>query len=109
MERNQRKPQTRAAPTVTRNPSSQAGAEHSEFSARPLRPLGRTDTVPDPAAARRATDAMPGLPRDAEGPVNVEPNEELGMERRVCAPIRCHGHLLGFLWLIDREAAMTFR
>jgi nitrile hydratase accessory protein len=29
----------------------------------------------DPAAARRATDAMPGIPRDAEGPVFREPWE----------------------------------
>ena len=29
----------------------------------------------DPAAARRATDAVPGIPRDAEGPVFREPWE----------------------------------
>jgi nitrile hydratase accessory protein len=32
-------------------------------------------TPPGPAAARRAVDAVPGIPRDAEGPVFREPWE----------------------------------
>ncbi|MDX6725150.1 MAG: hypothetical protein QOD73_3554 [Solirubrobacteraceae bacterium] len=32
-------------------------------------------TSPGPAAARRAVDAVPGIPRDAEGPVFREPWE----------------------------------
>jgi nitrile hydratase accessory protein len=32
-------------------------------------------TAPGPAAARRAVDAVPGIPRDAEGPVFREPWE----------------------------------
>jgi nitrile hydratase accessory protein len=32
-------------------------------------------TTTDPAAARRATDAVPGIPRDSEGPVFREPWE----------------------------------
>jgi nitrile hydratase accessory protein len=36
--------------------------------------LSRHDVI-DPAAARRATDAVPGIPRDTEGPVFREPWE----------------------------------
>lgn len=33
----------------------------------------------------------------------MPPNDELGVHGRLCAPIRCHGLLLGYLWLIDPE------
>ena len=36
---------------------------------------GRELTTVDPAAARRATEAVPGIPRDAAGPVFREPWE----------------------------------
>jgi nitrile hydratase accessory protein len=43
---------------------------------RSLRSLGRNDgTALDPAAARRASEAVPSIPRDAEGPVFREPWE----------------------------------
>lgn len=45
--------------------------------------------------------------RSANEPVVVAANPRLGMDRRVCAPIRCHGYLLGFLWLIDRDATLS--
>jgi nitrile hydratase accessory protein len=41
---------------------------------RSLRSLGRDDQL-SPAAARRATDAIASIPRDAEGPVFREPWE----------------------------------
>jgi nitrile hydratase accessory protein len=44
--------------------------------ARSLRSLGRNDgSGIDPVAARRATEAVPSIPRDAEGPVFREPWE----------------------------------
>jgi nitrile hydratase accessory protein len=44
--------------------------------ARSLRSLGRNDgSTIDPIAARRATAAVPSIPRDAEGPVFREPWE----------------------------------
>ncbi|HKA80380.1 MAG TPA: nitrile hydratase accessory protein [Xanthobacteraceae bacterium] len=43
---------------------------------RSLRSLGRNDgTGVDPTAARRATEAVPSIPRDDEGPVFREPWE----------------------------------
>ena len=43
---------------------------------RPQRPLGRSDAPGiDAAAGRRATEAVPSIPRDAEGPVFREPWE----------------------------------
>jgi nitrile hydratase accessory protein len=42
---------------------------------RSLRSLGRNNGPIDPIAARRATDAVPSIPRDAEGPVFREPWE----------------------------------
>jgi len=41
--------------------------------------------------------------RTAVRPLRLPPNPRLRMQARVCAPIRCHGHLLGYLWLIDRD------
>ncbi len=43
----------------------------------------------------------------ATEPVVVEGNADLGFDTRVCAPIRCHDHLLGYLWLTDRDRSMT--
>jgi GAF domain-containing protein len=45
--------------------------------------------------------------RRAEAPVIIPANQALGLQTRVCAPIRCHGHLLGYLWLIDRDHSMS--
>lgn len=45
--------------------------------------------------------------RSAGAPVVLAANESLGMDARVCAPIRCHGHLLGYLWLTDRDGSLT--
>ena len=35
------------------------------------------------------------------GPGRVPPHVELGARGRFCVPVRCHGLLLGYLWLID--------
>jgi sugar diacid utilization regulator len=43
----------------------------------------------------------------ATGPVRVPARLDLGMEARVCVPIRCGGILIGFLWLFDRAEAHT--
>ena len=36
-----------------------------------------------------------------EKPVRIPANPELGMEARVCAPVRFAGRLIGYLWLVD--------
>jgi sugar diacid utilization regulator len=41
-----------------------------------------------------------------EGPVRIPANGELGMEARMCAPVRYDGRLLGFLWLVDPEETL---
>lgn len=38
---------------------------------------------------------------DLEGPARVTAPTHLGAKPRICAPVRCAGVLLGFLWLID--------
>ncbi len=45
--------------------------------------------------------------RHTTTPVIVPGNPALGLDSRVCAPIRCHGRLLGFLWLTDRDGSLT--
>src|SRR3989475_12733239 len=42
----------------------------------------------DPAAARRATEAVPGIPRDAEGPVFREPWEAQAFAMALALPER---------------------
>jgi sugar diacid utilization regulator len=41
--------------------------------------------------------------RTSATPVVMAANEEIGMQARVCAPIRCQGRLLGFLWLMAND------
>ena len=36
-----------------------------------------------------------------EQPLRIPANPDLGMEARVCAPVRFAGRLLGYLWLVD--------
>ena len=38
---------------------------------------------------------------DFDGPRRVAPPTDVGAKARICAPVRCAGVLLGFLWLID--------
>ena len=37
----------------------------------------------------------------------VPPNPEIGMNARVCVPVRWHGELLGLLLVVDRDATIT--
>lgn len=40
-------------------------------------------------------------------PVRTAARPELGLESRVCVPIRCQGALFGYLWLIDADDSLT--
>lgn len=40
---------------------------------------------------------------DLDGPHRIEAPVDLGAKPRICAPVRCAGVLLGYLWLIDDE------
>jgi len=41
----------------------------------------------------------------AERPMLVPGNPRLGLRARVCAPVRCRGTLLGYLWMTEERAA----
>lgn len=41
-----------------------------------------------------------------DGPGRLPASTDLGLQARVCVPIRCHGLLLGFLWLIDADGSL---
>jgi sugar diacid utilization regulator len=43
----------------------------------------------------------------ASRPVRTAARPELGLEPRVCVPIRCQGTLFGYLWLIDADDSLT--
>jgi hypothetical protein len=43
----------------------------------------------------------------ASRPVRTPARPELGLERRMCVPIRCQGTLFGYLWLIDADDSLT--
>ena len=45
----------------------------------------------------------------ATEPVRTPPHPEIGLESRLCLPIRCDGALFGYLWLIDAEQAIDRR
>jgi sugar diacid utilization regulator len=45
--------------------------------------------------------------RAAKRPVRVPANSAIGMDARVCAPIRFRGDLLGYVWLIDGDQTLT--
>ena len=38
---------------------------------------------------------------DLDGPHRIDVPERIGAKDRICAPVRCAGLLLGYLWLID--------
>ncbi len=44
---------------------------------------------------------------DATGLVRLPANPELGTLARICVPIRWHGTLLGYLWVIDADSSLT--
>lgn len=44
---------------------------------------------------------------DCAGPVQVPPNPALGMQARICFPLRGRDELLGYLWFIDPDLDMS--
>ena len=75
--------------------------------------LGSDDEVRKTAILTRET---PRVIRDlhfAQGiasatqPVRTAPRPDVGLESRVCVPIRCQGALFGYLWLIDADQSLT--
>lgn len=44
---------------------------------------------------------------EAAGPVRTPANEDLGLLPRVCIPVRHDDLLLGFLWFVDRDVALS--
>src|SRR4051812_47122450 len=43
----------------------------------------------------------------ATRPVRTAPRPDVGLEARVCVPIRCQATLFGYLWLIDADESLT--
>ncbi|HEX6026654.1 MAG TPA: helix-turn-helix domain-containing protein [Solirubrobacter sp.] len=43
----------------------------------------------------------------AEGPVRLPANEQIGAQPRLCIPLRSHGVLLGFLFIVDPDESLT--
>jgi hypothetical protein len=43
----------------------------------------------------------------ATAPVRTASRPEVGLESRVCVPIRCQGSLFGYLWLIDGDRSLS--
>ena len=75
--------------------------------------LGSEDEVRRTAILTRET---PRVIRDlhfaqgiatATAPVRTAPRPDIGLESRVCVPIRCQGALFGYLWLIDADQSLT--
>lgn len=75
--------------------------------------LGSEDEVRRTAILTRET---PRVIRDlhfsqgiatASGPVRTPAKPRLGLESRVCVPIRCQGTLFGYLWLIDADETLN--
>jgi DNA-binding PucR family transcriptional regulator len=75
--------------------------------------LGSEDEVRRTAILTRET---PRVIRDlhfaqgiatANGPLRTAARAELGLESRVCVPIRCQGTLFGYLWLIDADESLA--
>src|SRR3954468_20573478 len=75
--------------------------------------LGSDDEVRKTAILTRET---PRVIRDlhfAQGIANANhhvstaPRPDVGLESRVCVPIRCQGALFGYLWLIDADQSLT--
>jgi hypothetical protein len=44
---------------------------------------------------------------NAVQPVRTAPRPEVGLQSRVCVPVRCQGTLFGYLWLIDADQSLT--
>src|SRR5215207_796064 len=75
--------------------------------------LGSDDEVRRTAILTRET---PRVIRDlhfsqgiatATQPVRTASRPDIGLESRVCVPIRCQGALFGYVWLIDADRSLT--
>lgn len=62
----------------------------------------RESSILGRGASRRVRDALlaQGIARAVE-PVRTEAVPEIGMEERVCVPVRADGETVGFMWLVD--------
>lgn len=75
--------------------------------------VGHVDDVrKESILARRAPEkawawAMKFDVSKAPGPVRVQANKKMAMDARICAPVRAHGVLLGYMWLIDADLSLT--
>jgi sugar diacid utilization regulator len=43
----------------------------------------------------------------AQGPVRLPANEQIGAQPRLCIPLRSHGVLLGFLFIVDADESLS--
>jgi sugar diacid utilization regulator len=43
----------------------------------------------------------------AEGPLRLPANEQIGAQPRLCIPLRSHGVLLGFLFIVDPDESLS--
>lgn len=82
-----------------------AFSAHEERDIDPVRAstiLKRVNADPDVIAWFEAHGAL-----QAEHATRIRGNAQLGLRARVCAPVRCQGHLLGYLWLTDEHEAAS--
>lgn len=82
-----------------------AFSAHEERDIDPVRAstiLKRVNADPDVIAWFEAHGAL-----QAAGPTRIKANLDLGLRARICAPVRCQGHLLGYLWLTDEHEEAT--
>ena len=71
---------------------------------------GRGAPHRDPHARDPARHPRPALragDRDRDPAGAHRPRPDIGLESRVCVPIRCQGALFGYLWLIDADQSLT--
>ena len=75
--------------------------------------LGSEDEVRRTAILTRETPRLIRELHFAQGiatatqPVRTPSRPDIGLESRVCVPIRCQGTLYGYLWLIDADQSLT--
>ena len=68
----------------------------------------RLQSILQREAPKEATAWLKSLEiQDAERYVRIPRNARLGMEPRVCLPIRCNDVLLGYLWLLDAPSPLA--
>ncbi len=85
---------------------------------RQIRWLVHSPHTEPPDAARMRSILTRGIPEealrwafsfgieDAEGPVRLPANPDIGAEARVCIPLRTRGVLLGFMFIVDADGTL---